>query len=304
MIRHSPSVLRRSLLAFGFIALFAPLALACDVSAVINAALGGTPTAAPLPTQVPIATLAPLPTNAPQPANVVTNAVMAQDASANTFDPIGITNSFPANQSIFHAVVTIANAPDNTSFKVVWRDSANNQMASYQLSSSGSRNLDFTFKPNAGTLPAGNYQVELYVNGALNQTLKFSVASAAQAQPTTRSPQPSGVIASVTMAEDAKADTKEPINPTVVFKPSSTFHAIVAIQNAPANTKFGATWYTVDVGSAAPPNNKIDSTELTTDGSRNIDFTLQPNTTWPVGTYRVEITVNGVLDTVKTFSVQ
>ena len=295
MVRN---LFQKSFVAAGLIALFVPLALACSISSLLNTTLGETPTAVPLPTQPP------QPTAAPQPTNIVVNGVMAKDVSGSNFDPVGITDSFPANQSIFHAVITIANAPDNTSFKIVWLDASNNQMASYQLNSSGSRNLDFTFKPNAGTLPAGDYQVELYVNGALNRTLKFSVASAAQAQPTTPNPQPSGLVASVTMAEDAKADTKEPINPTVVFKPSATFHAIVAIQNAPANTKFGATWYTVDVGSAAPPNQKIDSTELTTDGSRNIDFTLRPKSTWPVGTYRVEITVNGVLDTVKTFSVQ
>jgi hypothetical protein len=106
------------------------------------------------------------------------------------------------------------------------------------------------------------------------------------------------------MAEDSKGDTKDPVNPTVVFKTTAVFHAIAALQNAPANTKFTAAWYVVDVGSAAPPNSKIDSTDLTTDGTRNVDFTLKPASTWPVGSYRVEISVNGVLDTVKTFGVK
>ena len=106
------------------------------------------------------------------------------------------------------------------------------------------------------------------------------------------------------MATDSKSDTKEPINPTVVFGPTSVFHAIAALSNAPANTLFNATWYVVDVGSAAPPNSQIESTDVKTDGSRNIDFTLAPVATWPTGTYRVEISVNGAVDTVKNFSVK
>ncbi len=106
------------------------------------------------------------------------------------------------------------------------------------------------------------------------------------------------------MAKDTQGDNKDPVNPTTVFAPSAIFHAVVEIDKAPANTKFTAAWYVVDVGSAAAPNSAIDSTDLTTDGTRNIDFTLKPASTWPVGTYRVEISVNDVLDTVTTFSVK
>jgi hypothetical protein len=287
-----------------FIALLAPLALACDVSSILTA-VGGTPTPVPLPTQ------APKPTSAPQPANLVTNAVTAKDVQGDTFDPIGITDSFPANQSIFHAIVTIANAPDNTAVQVVWSDSANNSMGDFALNAGGSRNLDFSFKPNAGTLPAGDYKAAIYVNGALNRTLSFSVSGSAQAQPTapaqaicaSSSPKASGLISQVVMAEDSKGANFDPVNPTVTFNASATFHAIVTVQNAPANTPFKATWCVTNVGTAVAANTLIDSTELVTDGSRNIDFTLKPVSTWPVGTYRVEIMVNGVLDRIVSFSV-
>ncbi len=289
-----------------FLVLLAPLALACDVSSVLTAAIGGTPTAIPQPTA------APKPTAAPQPVNIITNAVTAKDVSGDTFDPVGITDSFPANQSIFHAIVTLANAPANTAVKVAWSDSANTPMGDFALTASGSRNLDFSFKPNAGKLPAGNYKADIYLNGALNQTLNFSVSASAQAQPTApaqttcanSTAKPSGLISQVVMAENSSGANFDPVNPTVTFNASATFHGIVTVQNAPANTQFKATWCVTNVGSAAAANTLIDSTNLATDGSRNIDFTLKPVSTWPVGTYRVEISVNGVADTIKTFSVK
>ncbi len=117
-------------------------------------------------------------------------------------------------------------------------------------------------------------------------------------------PKPSGFIAKVTMAEDAGKELAEPVNPTTVFKPTSIFHAITTLNNAPAKTKFKAVWYAVDVGNVVPPNTVIDQSDLETEGSRNLDFFLKPETKWPVGTYRVEIFVNGVLDQVANFSVK
>lgn len=307
--------LRNSLVA---LILFALPTLACDLSSFVS--LAASPTATPIPTLTPVPTLVP-PTGAPVVANIVTNAVTAKQVKGDTFDPTGITDSFPGDQSIFHAVVTISNAPANTRVKAVWFTAKNSPMGEYEITTEGSRNLDFTFKPDGGRLPGGDYAVEIYVNGKLDRTLKFSVqagasvssssaAPTAAPKPTTAAssssavPKPSGYVNNVTMAEGTQGDAKDPVNPTVVFKPSATFHAVVRTQNAPANTRFKAVWYVVDVGSAAAPNTLIDDTTLATEGSRNIDFTLAPNTTWPVGTYRVEISVNGVLDTVKTFSVK
>lgn len=250
-------------------------------------------------------TISPLPT-------FITNAVMAKDTKGDAFDPVGITDTFPADQSTFHAVVTIANATATSTFKVIWFTNTNSKMGEFELKSDGSRNLDFTFKPEGGKLPPGSYKVELYANGKLDRTLNFSVQSqtVSSAQPSSTSSQsttqskPSNFVSSVTMAQDTQGANKDPMNPTTTFGPNSTFHAIVRTQNAPANTKFKSVWYAVDVGSAAKPNTLIDETELATDGTRNIDFTLAPSTAWPPGSYRVEISVNGMLDTVTNFSVK
>jgi hypothetical protein len=115
---------------------------------------------------------------------------------------------------------------------------------------------------------------------------------------------PSGLKVSITMAEDVEANTKNPVHSTNTYNPKATFHAVVTIENAPEGTKFEAVWYARDVGKASSPNTKIDSAVVTTGGSRNIDFSLQPNEQWPAGTYSVEIYVNGVKESEASFSVQ
>lgn len=129
-------------------------------------------------------------------------------------------------------------------------------------------------------------------------------APAATAIPATNQPPSSGIITQVVMAKDTQGDLKEPVDPTTVFTPSSIIHAVVQIKDAPANTKFTAEFYVVDVGSAATPNSLIISTDVTGDGTRNIDFTLTPTSPWPVGSYRVDISVNGQLEQSVTYTVQ
>ena len=117
-------------------------------------------------------------------------------------------------------------------------------------------------------------------------------------------PKASGLIDKVTMAKDTQGDAKDPVNPTTVFGTSDTFHAVVHSNSAPESTKFKAIWYAVDDGNAADSNKVIDSSDLTADGTVNIDFYLTPTSSWPTGTFQVEIYVNGVLDQVVNFSVK
>jgi hypothetical protein len=103
----------------------------------------------------------------------------------------------------------------------------------------------------------------------------------------------SSVIDSITLARNSQGSDKSPVDPTTVFSTTDTVHAVVHLKSAPTGTKVTATWYVVDVGSSADPNSQIDTTEITTDGTRNIDFSLSPQPTWPVGSYKVEIGLNG-----------
>lgn len=261
------------------------------------------------PTPIIVVVQPTVPPTAPKPSGVIVDMVMAKDVAPNTFDPIGVTYSFPANQAIFHAVITIKDAPKDTAIGVIWLSGDGQRIGEYELKAEGSRNLDFTFKPNAGKLPPGSYRVDVRLNGSPFRSMNFTVeaqaaSSSSASVPASAQPKPSGFVSSVTMAESTQGANKDPVNPTTTFASNATFHAVVRTQNAPANTKFKSVWYAVDVGNVAPPNTLIDETELSTDGTRNIDFTLSPSTAWPSGSYRVEIYVNGVLDTVKTFNVK
>jgi hypothetical protein len=117
-------------------------------------------------------------------------------------------------------------------------------------------------------------------------------------------PSSSGLITELVTAKDTKGDTKEPVDQTSEFTPSSVIHAVVRIKNAPNNTKFSAAFYVVDVGSAASPNTLILSTDVVAGGTRYIDFNLTPTSKWPVGKYKVEISVNGQVDQEVNYTVQ
>jgi hypothetical protein len=117
-------------------------------------------------------------------------------------------------------------------------------------------------------------------------------------------PNPSGLVSGVTMAEGTSGDNKDPVNPTNSFGISATFHAVVSLKDAPSNTNVKAIWYATDTAGAAECNTQIDEYELTTDGTRNVDFSLTPQSTWPAGSFRVEVFINGTLDQAITFSVK
>lgn len=113
----------------------------------------------------------------------------------------------------------------------------------------------------------------------------------------------SAPLTSVTMALGISGEEFTPINKTDVFKPTDTIHAVARVENAPLNTILSAAWIAVDVGNAAEPNTLITSTDISVDGTRNVDFTLNPSKPFPEGKYQVEVSVNGVLDTTQTFTI-
>ena len=117
-------------------------------------------------------------------------------------------------------------------------------------------------------------------------------------------PKPSGFINTVTLAKGTQGAAKDPVNPATVFATTDTVHAVVRTSDAPTATQFKAVWYVVDDGTSSDRNKIIDSSDLTADGTVNIDFYLTPTADWPTGTFQVEIYVNGVLDQVANFSVK
>lgn len=116
-------------------------------------------------------------------------------------------------------------------------------------------------------------------------------------------PQPGGLITRVTLAHGSEPETYDPVDPSTEFLPTDTIHAIVAVKNAPADTLFSANWVTTKVNLEGRDNEIIDTTEIQTGGSGNLDFTLAPDGEFPTGSYRVEIYVNNTLDQLKTYKI-
>ena len=100
------------------------------------------------------------------------------------------------------------------------------------------------------------------------------------------------IIDSIVLAHDTQGADKSPVNPGTVFSTKDVIHAVVHLTDAPANTKVTAAWFVVDVGGAAAPNTQIDTKDVSTDGTRYVDFTLAPVSAWPAGSYKVVISLN------------
>ena len=114
----------------------------------------------------------------------------------------------------------------------------------------------------------------------------------------------SGLVSKVTMALNTQGANKDPVNPTTTIQPSATIHAVVAIAKAPTGTKVKAIWFATSAESVDCNTQVGQPYELSTDGTRNVDFTLSPTNTWPTGSYRVEIYINGNLDQVVDYTIQ
>lgn len=152
----------------------------------------GAPEAHELPSAQPIVVVF---TPTPPKGNAkITNVVLAQGVRSGTFDPIGITTTFPADQRIFHAVASVLAAPKDTVIKAVWTAvdvgsvaPANTwiQEAELRFDDVPNRNVDFALTPTGDRWPPGRYagppwppgkyKVEVFLNGKLERTVDFTV---------------------------------------------------------------------------------------------------------------------------------
>lgn len=328
-----------ALRALCFVLLVTLSTLACDFS--FNLAAAPTATARPViasqPTAaaptlqpaLPTATAAPQPTAAAGTTStgstgLIANVVLAQDVTVLSYSPIGAGDTFPPKATT-HVVVTVSQASSGTSVKVVLTAldigsaaAPNTKLGEYSLDAVGSQNLEFAFTPTSKGFPVGTYKADIYVNDKLDRTLNYSIKEgiAAASTPTIKAvgscppppqsnPKPPSIVKKVTLAESVRSSDLEPVNPTKVFKPTAQVHAVVLLDNAPANTVVKAVWYAQDTGGAEACNTHISEYTITSSGgSKNMDFNYQPPEKFPLGNYRVEIYVNDSLSFDLDFSVK
>ncbi len=89
---------------------------------------------------------------------------------------------------------------------------------------------------------------------------------------------------------------------TTVFAPTDTFY-LIAEADGPENTKVKATWTAVKAENV-DPNYLIDEVEQTFSGSNTLTFDLVSDSAWPVGEYKVDLSLNGEPTQSLTFRVQ
>ena len=71
------------------------------------------------------------------------------------------------------------------------------------------------------------------------------------------------------------------------------FHLFVVVANGPADTKVKASWYGMEADGKSV---LIDENEVSLGENSEIDFSLSLPRPWPVGTYKVDLKLNGVYD--------
>lgn len=318
------------LLALSTLACASPFNLAAAPTATARPVIASQPTAAPTTrTTQPTATTAPKPTTATGTTSagntgLITSVALAQQVTPLSYTPIGAGDLFPPKATLY-VVVAVSKASSSTAVKVVLTaldvGSAappNTLAGEYTLDVVGSQNLEYAFQPVASGFPVGTYKADILVNDKLDRTLNYSVkegvavvpaptikAVGSCPPPSQAAPQPLGYIKQATLAESVTGSTLDPVNPTLLFKSASTVHAVVALDNAPANITVKAIWYALDTGGAEVCNTHItDYTITSSGGTRNLDFNYQPPSKFPLGNYRVEIYVNDSLSNSLDFSVK
>jgi outer membrane usher protein FimD/PapC len=105
---------------------------------------------------------------------VVRQVVLAQDADPGAFTPINPTTTFKSDAPFIHATVEISDAPPNTIFRARWYPPSEDPL-DFDLTTSGTRWMDFRLTPTPTGFPTGQYQVEIYVNDQLAKTVEFTV---------------------------------------------------------------------------------------------------------------------------------
>ena len=104
----------------------------------------------------------------------ISNAWMAADEEGNNQTTIF------GQDAIFYAMVDLKNAPDDTKLKAVWtvveaEGTEPNLMLNETEITSGDGLVHFQLENTDYLWPLGEYQVEIYLNDKLDQTLTFEV---------------------------------------------------------------------------------------------------------------------------------
>lgn len=104
----------------------------------------------------------------------IDSAVLSADSEGSQ------TTTVFAPEDTFYCIVTLANAPDDTTVKAVWTavevegEDPDTLIKESETTSDGNDLITFNLSLDS-PWPTGKYKVDLYLNGTLDQTLEFEV---------------------------------------------------------------------------------------------------------------------------------
>jgi hypothetical protein len=96
-------------------------------------------------------------------------------------------------------------------------------------------------------------------------------------------------------------------NVTTVFSQTDTVYVVSDLSNGAVGNVVSSKWYAVDVADTEP-NLLLDEVSITIDEAKDYSlyFYFEPpvDGQWPVGSYKVEVYFNGVLNSTVAYTVQ
>ena len=111
-----------------------------------------------------------------------------------------------------------------------------------------------------------------------------------------------------TLSNDRTAKDQDGAQPASVFSKTETVYVVSDLSSGVKGNIITSKWYTVDVADTEP-NFLIDTAEIPIedeafDGTIYFFFDPPIDGEWPVGSYKVEIYFNGVLNSTNQFTVE
>jgi hypothetical protein len=229
-------------------------------------------------------------------SSVINDAYMVSKADGG----VTVTDVYATDEP-FYLILDLANAPADTTSKAVWYAvnvegvDPNTKIDEAEIQGNGEITFDLS---NNGPWPIGAYQVEVYVNNALDRTLQFAVAENPAAT--------SGSTGGSSSVDIIDAYTAREVNgsfeKTAVYSTDEAFHCVVVLNQVSPATNLKAEWKAVDVEGMAA-NSSLYTSEGTSQ-SDELVFDLSNPNPWPVGKYMVELYLDDVSKGNVEFSVE
>lgn len=228
-------------------------------------------------------------------------------------------NAFSPAEPIY-AEATVANVPGKVTLKwhlvadKVTGIGANSPLPEADMSFelAGDGNSTYTLTPPATGWPAGTYSIHVSMldeSGAEKdkRSATFTVAGAVASQSANTSPaQVEHATAGVAELTDLEFSDSKDGDPVDSFSPETPeIFLSMGFKGVAQGSKITATWIAVKVD-GAPPGTTITSTDVGVEtGEDTANFSMtKPTKGWPIGAYRVDISVDGKVVKTGRFEVE